>query len=395
MVFWRWVILIGALGPFAYYLLGIYCAWDYFRAARKSPPPNRAFTPPVSILKPVRGLDAEAYDNFASFCRQDYPEYEVLFAVSDEDDPCIPVIERLQQDFPERSIRMLSKIRPVGTNRKINNLCDLAKHAKYDLLVMSDSDVRVDPDYLREMTAPFQKPDVGVVTALFRGITNGGFFSELDALGVPSESASGALVAQKLEGGMKFAFGWSMATTKFHLEEIGGFEAMADHHSDDFELGNRIAAKGYRVEFMRKNVWMVFPKETAAEFFRHELRWSIGLRNVRKLGYLGLALTYGLPWTALACFAAPSYSVAAGYLSSYIFLRFAMAWIVGVWGIGDPVTRRSLWLVPLRDLSNFGVWVAGFFSDTVHWRGVAFRVQQGLLIPLHGMSGAKEARAKN
>jgi ceramide glucosyltransferase len=389
MNLWRWIVLVAALGPFVYYALATYCAWDYFRSVRKTPPPDPSFTPKVSILKPVRGIDREAYDNFASFCLQDYPEYEILFAVSDRDDLVIPVIERLQRDFPGRQIRVLPNIPQVGTNRKVNNLCHLEKEAKYELLVISDSDVRVEPDYLREMVAPFAKPDVGVVTALFRGISDGGFFSELDALGVPSDSACGALVARKLEGRMKFAFGWSMATTKHHLAEIGGFEAMANHHSDDFELGNRIASKGHRVEFMRKHIWMVFPSETMGEFFRHELRWSIGLRNVRKAGYLGLAFTYGLPWTVLAAIAAPSFGVAAGYVLAYLMLRFAMAWTAGVWGIGDPVTRRSIWLVPLRDLTNFCVWVAAFFSNKIQWRGIAFRVQQGLLVPLHGVKGAR------
>ena len=183
---------------------------------------------------------------------------------------------------------------------------------------------------------------------------------------------------------MKFAFGWSVATTKRHLAEIGGFEAIADHHSDDFELGNRIAAKGYRVELMRKPIWMVFPSETLREFLRHELRWSIGLRNVRKAGYLGLAFTFGLPWAVLAAIVAPRWQISAAYVLAYLTLRLLMAWTAGVWGLGDPVTRRRIWLVPLRDLTNFCVWLAGFFSNTIHWRGLVFRVKQGLLIPLSG-----------
>jgi ceramide glucosyltransferase len=209
-----------------------------------------------------------------------------------------------------------------------------------------------------------------------------GFFSKLNALAVPSESASSALVARKLEGQMKFTFGWSVATTKRHLAEIGGFEAFADYHSDDFELGNRIAAKGYRVELMRKSIWMVFPTETFREFLRHELRWSIGLRNVRKAGYIGLFFTFGLPWAVLAAIVAPWWELSVAYVLTYITLRTLMAWTAGVWGLGDPVTRRSIWLVPVRDLTNFGVWLAGFFSNKIQWRGLAFRVKQGLLIPL-------------
>jgi ceramide glucosyltransferase len=388
MSLWRWAVLLGALGPLVYYFLAIFCGWDYFRKARRMPTPDLSYHPPVSILKPVRGVDREAYENFASFCRLDYPEYEILFAVSDADDGVIPVIERLQRAFPDHQIRLLTGAAHVGANSKVNKLCRLVKEARHEVLAISDSDARVEPDYLREMVAPLAKPDVGIVTALFRGLTGGGFFSELDALGVPAESAPSAFVARKLEGNMKFAFGWSMATTKRHLAEIGGYEAFADYHSDDFELGNRIASKGYRVELMRKWIWMVFPRETLHDFLQHELRWSIGLRNVRKAGYLGLALTYGLPWTVLAAIAAPSARIALAYVLAYLILRLTMAWTVGVWGLGDPVTRRRIWLVPVRDLVNFAVWLAGFFSNTVHWRGLVFRVKQGLLIPLPAVKDA-------
>ena len=392
MNLWRWIVCIGALGPLVYYVLAIYCAWDYFRKSRKVRPPDGTFTPAVSILKPVRGVDREAYENFASFCRLDYPDYEILFAVSDPDDRVIPLIERLQRNFPQRQIRLLTGAARVGANSKVNKLCQLAREARHEILVISDSDARVERDYLREMVAPLKASGVGAVTALFRGMTAGSFFSVLDALGVPSESAPSALVARKLEGNMKFAFGWSMATTKRHLSEIGGFEAIADYHSDDFELGNRIASRGYRVELMRKWIWMVFPSENWHDFLQHELRWSIGLRNVRKAGYLGLAFTFGLPWALLAAWAARTWELSAAYLGAYLLLRIAMAWTSGVWGLGDPVTRRNIWLVPVRDLANFGVWLAAFFSNTIHWRGLVFQVREGLLIPLPGV---KDARAGN
>jgi ceramide glucosyltransferase len=388
MSLWRWAILLCALGPLVYYVLAIFCGWDYFRKARKMAAPDPSFHPLVSILKPVRGVDREAYENFASFCRLDYPDYEILFAVSDADDEVIPLIEKLQRSFPDRQIRLLTGAPHVGANSKVNKLCRLVKEARHDVLAISDSDARVEPDYLREMVGPLAKSDVGVVTALFRGMTGGGFFSELDALGVPGESAASAFVARKLERNMKFAFGWSMATTKRHLAEIGGYEAFADYHSDDFELGNRIASKGYRVELMRKWIWMVFPRETLHDFLQHELRWSIGLRNVRKAGYLGLVFTYGLPWTVLAAIVAPSGKLALAYVLAYLVLRLTMAWTVGVWGLGDPVTRRRIWLVPVRDLVNFSVWLAAFFSNTVHWRGLAFRVKQGLLVPLPAVKDA-------
>jgi ceramide glucosyltransferase len=392
LVVLMWAVLIFAVCPLAYYSLAIYCAWEYFRNAHEAAPPDRSFTPSVSILKPVRGVDSEAYANFASFCQLDYPEYEIVFAAGSEDDPIIPVILQLQQDFPQREIRLLTAVPRTGTNRKVNKLCALAKEAKYSTVVISDSDVRVERDYLHEAVGPLSDPATGLVTTLFRGKSDGGIFSEIDGLGVPADSAAGALVARKLEGRVNFAFGWTMATTKLHLAEIGGFEAIANHHSDDFELGNRIAREGHQVVFMRKPVWMVFPQETLSQLLQHELRWAIGLRNVRPAGYIGQVLTFGLLWSVLAAIVAPSFAIGASYLGAYLVLRYAMAWTVGVWGIGDPITRRSLWLVPVRDALNIGVWIAGLCSNTISWRGSMFRVKDGLLVPLPDAIVSPDAR---
>lgn len=378
----RLAVLILAAGPIVYYLLAMYCAWEHFRRVRKMAAPNRLFRPAVSILKPVRGLDREAYANFASFCRLDYPEYEILFAVSSREDPAAALIENLQREFPERQIRLLTDVPRIGSNDKVNKLCLLAKEAQHDVLVISDSDVRVEPDCLFEVTAPLAKSEVGLVTALFRGLPGTRIASKIEALGVPAASAASALIAQKLEGNLRFAFGWMMATTKQRLAEIGGFEAIAHHHSDDFEIGNRIASRGHQVEFMRKHVWMVFPNETIGQLLRREMRWSVGLRNVRGLGYVGLAFTFGLPWTILAASVAPDKTIAATVVLAYLASRFAMAWTVGVWGIGDAATRWSIWLVPVRDAVDFAVWVAGWFSNQIRWRGLTYVVKKGLLIPV-------------
>ena len=386
----RWTVLIVALAPLVYYSIATYCGWSYFRSLRKSPLPAPDFTPPVSILKPVRGVDREAYENFASFCRLDYPEYEILFGVSDADDPAIPIVKTLQRDFPHRSIRLFVGVPSLGASPKMNNLCRLVREAKYDLLVINDSDVRVEPDYLLHAAAPLKDPSVGVVTAFFRSITEGNFASDLDAVGVPSDSSANALVARKFSR-IDFALGWTMVITKERLEEIGGFEAMASHHSDDFTLGHRIAERGYRVELMRKPVWMVFPREGLRQFFKHELRWSIMLRNIRPLGYVGIALTFGLPWALLAALAAHSFAGSAAYLSAFLFLRLTMAWTVGVWGLGDPVVRKKMWLIPLRDAANFFVWVAGFFSNTVCWRGTDYQVKKSCLIPMPSLRDVPNA----
>lgn len=393
-----WIVLLLAAAPLAYYLLSLYCVVSYFRELRKSHPAGSAFTPPVSILKPVRGVDHQAYENFATYCRLDYPEYEIIFAVADPDDPAVPVIEKLQADFPSCSIRLIKGVARIGTNSKVNSLCRLVQEAQYDLLVMSDSDVCVEPDYLRAVAVPFANSEVGAVTAFCQCRSGGSIAAELDALGMCLDSVPGALVARKLEGKMQFAFGWTMATTKKHLAAIGGWEAMVDYHSDDFELGNRIARNGYRVELMRKPVCMVYPHESAGQYFRHELRWSIGLKNVRPTGYRGLILTHGLPWTLLAAVVAARAGwteIAAAYLLAYFLLRFGLAWTTGWWGLRDPGAGKRLWLIPLRDAISFIVWIGGFFSDKIIWRGLVYRVQNRQLFPLPGASLGKETVARS
>ncbi len=380
----RWGVLLAALTPFGYYLLSIFSAWRYFRELRQRPaalPGRPEFTPPVSILKPVRGLDREAYENYSSFCRQDYPEYEILFAVSDADDPAIPVIQKLIADFSERSIRLLIGAEKLGTNSKVCKLCRLVREARYDLLVISDSDVRVSPGYLRGVAAPFRDPTVGAVTTLFRGIVERQFTSEIDCVGTSAEFTAGALVARQLEG-IKFTLGATMATTRERLAEIGGFEALASHHSDDFELGNRIAAHGHRVELAAEPVWMVFPRQTLRNYLSHELRWSIGLRHIRPWGHLGLLFTHGLPWSLAAAAVAPSAAVGVAYVGAYFALRFLMAWTVGVWGLEDPVLRRKLWLLPVRDAIAALVWLVSFGSNRIQWRGMQFIIRDGILIPV-------------
>jgi ceramide glucosyltransferase len=381
----RLIVLLLALGPVVYYLLSLYCIIDYFRAQRKLPPPSDAFAPPASILKPVRGVDRDAYENFASYCRLDYPEYELIFAVADRNDPAVPIIEKLQRDFPGRSIRLMITNESFGENPKVNNLCTAAHAAKYDLVVMSDTDVRVEPRYLREVAAPFADPKVGCTTAFYRCLGGGTLATDLDMLGMCTDSVPGAVVARKLEGNVRFAFGWTMATTKKVLAAIGGLEAIANHHSDDFEIGNRIANHGYRVALLRETVWMVFPEQTISQFLRHEMRWAIGLRNVRPSGYAGMVFTQGLPWAVLAAVAAASggwYAIAAAYISAYLVLRIGAAWAAGVWGLGDTAIAGKLWLIPVRDAISAVVWVAGLFSDKIIWRGLEYRVKKGILLPV-------------
>jgi ceramide glucosyltransferase len=386
----RWAVLALALGPLFYYVAGIYSAWRFFRAAHRNSNNPAGATgntwAPISILKPVRGLDPNAYENFASFCRQDYPEFEVLFVVSEATDPAVAVIRKLAGDFPGRTIRVVVVDDSLGPNSKVSNLCRLVREARHDLLVITDSDVRVEPGYLRSLAAMFRDPKVGGVTALYRGADNLQFVAAMDCVGSSAAFCGAALVARELEG-LKFMMGSTMATTKQRLAEIGGFEQMVDLHSDDYELGRRIAARGYRIELLAEPVSMAFPSQTLGEYLRHELRWAVGIKNIRPGGHFGMLFTHGLPWAIAAACVAPSAAVAAAYLGAYLVLRFAMAWTVGVWGLRDPILRRRFWLLPVRDLFSFFVWLASFGVNQIEWRGAAFALEKGRMVPVAPRAG--------
>jgi ceramide glucosyltransferase len=382
-----YLMLLPALAPLLYYCAAIYAGASFFRSRKNPNAADRSFAPPVSILKPVRGIDCEVYENFASMCRIDYEEYEIVFAVADADDPVIALIKRLQEEFPNRSIRLITHIEQRGHCRKTNSLRRLSEEAKYDLLVMNDSDVRVDKDYLWKVVAPFRDPKVGAVTALFRSKSAGGLAADVDAIGVPTDAAASTMVVWKFSK-IDFAYGWTMAVTKERLKEIGGFDALVDMHSDDFALGHEIAKRGYRVELIREAVCVVFPDETLGDFLTHELRWCVQLKNLRPMGYVSMFLSFGMVWALLVAVMVPSAVIVASYALAYVVLRLAVAWVIGVWGLGDETVQHRPWLVFLRDAVNVVVYVASFFSNTVEWRGGSYYLRGPFMEPVPAKGGS-------
>ena len=373
----RAALLLVALAPFGYYIVAIIAARRFF--AKRSLPPAADFTPPISILKPIYGLDRETYENYASFCRQDYPEFEILFCVSDDRDPAVPVIQKIIVDFPERSIRLLVGSEPLGASDKVNKLCRMVCEARHEIVIVTDSDVRVDPGFLRAIAGAFRGPEVGGVTCLYRGLTDGSLAAGLEAMGNSTDFAAGVLV-NWLGGKIDFMLGAVMATSKKNLAEIGGFESLVDYFCDDFELGNRIAKKGHPIELSPFSVSIVYPRETLAEAFRHQVRWNLSIRYSRAAGHLGLIFTQGLPWTILAALVAPSAPIALAYVAAYVVLRSEMARNVGVWGLQDQALRAKLALLPVRDAFAFVVWLASFFPQRIRWRGKEFCVRNRRLI---------------
>jgi ceramide glucosyltransferase len=376
----RDALLVLALAPFAYYVLAIIAAGRFFKPSSSAP---SDYFPPVSLLKPIRGADREAYENYASFCRQDYPEFEILFCVTDDSDPAVPVIRKLIADFPQRPVRLLVGSEPLGASDKVNKLCRMVREARNEVVIVSDSDVRVEPDFLRAVAAPFADPAVGGVTCLYRGLTDGGLAANLEALGNSADFAPGVLVAWLFGGGkLDFMLGAVMATTKRHLSEIGGFESLVDYFCDDYELGNRLAERGHRVELSHFPVDIVYPSETLAEAIRHQLRWNLSVRFSRPWGHAGLLFTQGLMWSLAGLFLAHSWPGTFVFVGGYALLRYEVALGAGARGMRDNVVRQKLWMLPLRDAFAFVVWVASFFQQRIHWRDREFYVRDKRLVPI-------------
>jgi ceramide glucosyltransferase len=387
---WRDAVLLLAAAPLAYYVAATFAAWRFFRRERKNN--LRSYTPPVSILKPVRGVDFASYENYSSFCRLNYPDYELLFAVNDAADPSVPLIHRLIAEFPGRTIRLLVGAENLGANRKVNKLARLSHEAQHEILALTDGDVRVGPNYLREVVAPFVYESAGAVTSFYRSVAEHNLGAELEAIGASSDFFAGVLMADLTEG-VNFALGASIVTTKRWLSKIGGFESIAGMLADDYELGLRIAEAGGRVLLSREPVWTMYPAQTARSFWNHQLRWARTVRLCRPLSYFGLIFTLGLPWTLLAALVAPAKWISAAYVLAYLVLRYVMAWTVGVWGVGDDVLRQKLWLVPLRDAIYSAVWIASFASNRITWGGQEYTMRKGQMVPVTTSHAADSAPA--
>lgn len=360
----------------AYLLLAIVAALRF----RATPEPPADFTPPVSILKPLHGLDRDLYDLLAGFCRQDYPKYELLFAVADAADPAAEVVRRLERDFPSLTIRLVVADRRLGTNRKVDSLDKMFREMRYEYLAISDSDMRVTPDYLRRIMAPFRDPKVGLVTCFYRGEPGGTLASVFEAIGITGEFHPSAMVARMIEG-VRFAFGSTMATRKEVVEKIGGFGAIADL-SDDYEMGARVAALGHEVVISKYVVNTVLPADSWRTMTQRQFRWICCTAASRPAGHAGLIFTNGAPWALGALALAPQSAGVWGLAATWLILRLAAAFSGGVLALNDSVLKRYWFFVPLRDLLSFGMWLTSFFYKRTTWRDQQFRLAKGKMRPV-------------
>jgi ceramide glucosyltransferase len=377
----RYVVLGVAAIPYVYYLIALYSSWHFFRRRRHRNISDQTFTPPVSNLKPVRGLDPDAYENFASFCRQDYPDYELLFCVGEKDDPVVPILERLARDFPERRIRVLFGSGGRGSNDKVVKLARLVSEAQHEVVVISDSDVRVQPDYLRTVVAPLANPKVGAVTCFYVPIEEKTLTESLQTIGMFSDFYAGILVAWQLDG-VKFALGPTIATTRTRLAGFGGYGAIEDRPADDLLVGRLIAEQGYEVELLPYSILTVADYKSLRDLLNKRLRWIVVMRHMRPWGHLGLLLTQGLPWSFAAIAIHPSAGIAIGYLGAYLVLRFAMTWMVGIWGLKQDVLWKKLGLIPVWDAVAFVIWLTSFARNSIRWRDGEYYIRDGRLVPV-------------
>jgi ceramide glucosyltransferase len=373
------VVLFAAAIPFIFYVLTIYSSSRYFWQNRNQSAKNIDFTPPVSNLKPVRGLDRDAYQNFASFCRQDYPEYELIFCVTDQTDPSVPVIQKLICEFPERKIRLLYSAGQTAINDKVAKLRLMEREAEYEYLVINDSDVRVDSGYLRRVVEPLHDPKVGGVTCFYVSSQEESFADKLQTVGMISDFYAGVLVAWQLDG-VYFALGPTMASTKERIRGFGGFQVLENRPADDLLFGRLIAEQGVEVKLLPYAVETVADFQGVGELLAKRVRWMTVMRAMRPWGHFGLLFTWGLPWTTLAVLVHPTLGVVAAYWGLYLVFRVAMTWLIGIQGLKQTGLWAKMPLIPLWDAMAFLIWLVSFTRTSIRWRSVDYQLHNGQFV---------------
>jgi ceramide glucosyltransferase len=385
------------------YFLQAMVAARVFLALRRRKLPD--FAPGVSILKSLKGRDPEMIEAFRSHCRQNYAgEYELLFGVSDLEDPAIQAVQHLQIEFPDHAIRLIDCPRRLGPNGKVSNLIQLVPHARYPYLLINDSDITVGPRYLQRVMAHFAPPaqaaasvaggptsnkaghttskpefPAGMVTTLYRGHAHRSLGSRLEALGIATDFQAGVLLSRMLSGGLRYGLGSTLAVSREALDKIGGLEPLVDYLADDHELGARIFRAGYRVVLAGEVVETSIPAYNWRAFVDHQVRWARTVRDASPWGYVGLVFTHGFAWALLNVLASGISPLSLWLLGLSFFLRLALAMMVGAEVLADHQVLPRLWLLPFRDLVFMGIWIAGFAGNTIVWRNERFKLNDGKL----------------
>lgn len=354
-------LLVLVAGALVYQVLVIVAAMRY----RRVRPLAADAAPPISILKPLSGAEDGLEENLRSFFEQSYPAFEILFAVRSASDPAVPIVERLRAQYPAVPSQLIVTGEPPYPNAKVYSLNLMLEAASHELIAMADSDIRVRPNMLSTFAAEFADGKVGMATCPYRVVPGRSFWSTLEAVGLNTEFLSGVLVARMLDG-MKFALGPTIVTRRQTLRQIGGFDAVKDYLAEDFVLGNLAARHGLGVILSSYVIDHHIGAQPFAANLRHRLRWARSARRSRPLGYIGRVFTHPLPLALFLCASERGWWL---LLAVTAILRGAAVWATAIEVLRDPLTRRRWWLVPLEDVCTLLVWCAGFFGNTILWRG--------------------------
>jgi ceramide glucosyltransferase len=374
-----WLLAAATLGSIVYCGIAFCGAVRFLRARRRwaLEAALQSFTPPLSLLKPLHGLERELEQNLESFCLQDYPSYEIVFAVREPSDPAGPLVHRLQQKYPTIPIRLLLVGPPRCLNAKVHSMTAMMEAAAHEILVITDSDVRVAPGYLRSVVAPLAREGVGMVTSISRGVPGESLWSRLEALGMNAQFVPGILAAWVLMG-MEFALGPTMVIRRRKVEALGGFSRIGDYLADDFVLGELVAQSGETVALSDAVPDHLVVNESLAPSLRHRLRWERSSRRSRPAGYVGQLFMHTFPLALLAWATAPTGTlVGPALVASSLLARWSLAWITCAGALRDPYFRRDWWMLPAQDVLSFVVWCWAFFGREIEWRGARFRVLRG------------------
>jgi ceramide glucosyltransferase len=337
------------------------------------------YTPAVTILKPIKGADAESEACFLSHFEIDYPQYQIVFGVAEQNDAALPIIEKLRREFPKVDAQLVFCPQRLGANRKVSNLVQMLSAAKHEYVVINDADMLVRPEYLREVMAPFANEKIGFVTCVYRALPGKTIWSKVEALGICTEFMPAVLLARMIERGVNFGLGATLACTRNALAAMGGFESLLDRLADDYDLGTGIKRAGFETALSRYVAETHAPDYDLHHFWNHQIRWNRTVRDARPAGYAGLVFTFGIFWSLLAIVFSHGAMWAGLLFAAVLGMRYLMA--IGAGGIvlSDQYLVRDLWLLPLRDAISMVVWVASYFGKRVVWRGERFLLKRGTI----------------
>ena len=374
------VSALGTLASFGFFVLSGAGVLNFLKGRRKCRGISESnHCPGVTILKPLKGVDPFIWESFVSHCEQEYPVYQLVFGVSDPEDPAVGVVKQLKEKYPDRQIDLVVCEQTLGTNTKVSTLVQMLAAAQHPILLVNDSDIRVPADYLRRVVDRLHDEGVGLVTCLYRGMAGRTLGSRLEALGISTDFVPGVLSARLVESGLRFGLGSTLAFRRSDLDAIGGFDALLDYLADDYELGRRIAALGKRVELSEVVVETFLPAYSIRQFFEHQMRWSRTIRDARRWGYLGVSLTFALAWALLMLALTHGATWAWALSGLTLASRLAVATICAGVVLNDKGSLRDLYLLPVRDLIAPVVWALSFAGNQISWRGDLFYLRQGRL----------------